>query len=98
MVELYEAVDVGNEMILHILDLDVGNLGPNVVNGGVGDDDIEMIDAVGCKLLYSVGGVGGDGGVDLDDEKRSAVRLGRIDECFGSGVVGVAVGGNYCVV
>lgn len=92
------AVGVGNGMLLHILDLDLRNLGPNEGNPSISNKDINMIDAMGCKLLYSVGRVSGDGGIDLDEEKRGAFSLGQIGESFGCWMIGVAIGGDDRVV
>ena len=63
-------------MLLHILDFDLGNLGIDIGDPSISDDDVKVINAIRCKLLYSVDSVSGDGGVDLDDEQRGAFSLG----------------------
>ena len=98
MIEPDDAVGVGDGMLLHIFDLDLGNLGPNVRYPSIGNNDVQMIDAMRCELLHSVGRVSGDRGIDLDEEKGGAFSLGQVGESFGCCVVGVAVGGNDCVV
>ena len=63
-------------MLLHILDLDLGNLRVDIGDRSISNDDVKVINAIGCKLLYSVDSVRGDGGIDLDDEQRGAFSLG----------------------
>ena len=94
MVEPDEAVHVGDGMLLQVLDLDLGNLGPSIRDPGVCDYDVEMVDAVRGEPLHSVGGDRGDRGIDLDDEKGGACGLGQVGKSSGRGVTGVAVGGD----
>ena len=85
-------------MLLHILDLDLGNLRIDVGDPSISNDDVKLVDAMGCELLHSVDRVSRDGGVDLDDEQRGAFSLGQVGECFGCWMIGVAVGSNDCVI
>lgn len=62
-------------MLLHILDLDLGDLGPDVRNSSVGDNNVKMVDTEGREVLHGVGRVSGDGGIDLDDVKGGAFSL-----------------------
>ena len=63
-------------MLLHILDLDLGNLRINIGDTSISNDDVKVINAMGRKLLYSVNGVSGDSGVVLNDEQRGAFSFG----------------------
>ena len=85
-------------MFLHILDLDFGHLGPDLGNRGICNDDVKVVDAMGCKLLHGVGRVSGDGSIDLDDDEGGAFSLGQVNERFGCCMIGVTVGSNDCVV
>ena len=98
LIEPNKAVGIRNDMLLHILDFDLGNLRPNLGDPSIGNDDVKVIDAMGCKLLHGVGRVSGDGSIDLDDEEGGAFGLGQVDERFGCCMIGVTVGSNDCVV
>ena len=54
-------------MLLQIFNLDLGNLGPDVVDPGIGDKNVKMIDAIRFKRLHGVSGVGGHGSIELDE-------------------------------
>lgn len=64
-------------MFLHILDLDLRNLGPNVRNPGISNNDVKMIDAVGCKLLHSIGRVSGTVASTLMTRREVPSALGN---------------------
>ena len=76
-------------MLLHILYSDSRNLRPDIGDPSIGIDDVKVVDAMGCKLLHSVGRVSGDSGVDLDDEERGVFRRGQVCECFGCCMTGI---------
>lgn len=67
--------DIRNGMLLQILDLDLGNFGPDVGDPGISDKDVKMINAMRCKRLHGVSGVGGHGGIELDEYERGALGL-----------------------
>ena len=81
-------------MFLHILNLDLGHLGPNLGDASIRNNNVQMVNALRFKLLYGVSGVSGDRGIDLDKEKRGAFGRGQMGESFGGGVIGVAIGGD----
>lgn len=86
-------------MLLHVLRLDLPDLGPAKSDAGVGDENINMVDAVlGRERLDCVARVGRNGGVNLDDKKRGPFCLGQLQENLGSFVVGVAIRGDDGVV
>lgn len=98
LVEPDQAMDIGFGVLLQILHPELRNLWPGVSNPCVGDNDVYVVNALGSKLLHGVGRVGGDGGIDFEEENRSALRLWQVRQSLGCSVARVTVCGDDCVV
>lgn len=85
-------------MALHVFRLDLRDGGPDVGHAGVGDDDVDMVDALVLEGLDGVEGVLPDGSVDLDHDQLGALGRRELGERLGGRVVRVAVGRDDRVV
>jgi hypothetical protein len=65
---------------------------------GIGNHDIDVVNALGLEHLGSGSGVGLDRGVILDDYERGVFGLGEIEYGSGGGVGRIAVGSDNEVI
>lgn len=95
LVERHGAESVGLEKLDDVGSLDVFHQGVAFGVAGVGDDDVEVGDAMLLlKFLDGGEGVLFDGGVVFDEDEVGAFAFGEFGEGFGGGIGGVAVCGD----
>lgn len=99
LVQPDDAEDVGREMPLQVRGLEVCDFWPGVRDAGVGDHDVQVVDALlGGELFHGLEGVALDRGVGLDHDEPATWAGGEVGQGAGGGVSRIAVRGYDDVV
>lgn len=68
-------MDIDFDVLLYLVRLELGNLGPRHGDSGIGDDDIYMVDSLGLEFLHDIGWVLSHTSIYLDDDMSSKANL-----------------------
>ena len=85
-------------MCLQICDFKVLDQGVRVRDAGIGNHEVEVVDALLLELLDGLEGVRLDGCVGLDDDQLTIRARGNVGEGLRRDVLGIAIGGDDNVV